>query len=93
MNIFICFGYNNDDKWIKDLVFPLVESFDATILTGEDLHGDVLSAGVTDRIKNRMGCLPFLPGAMRWQTVGSRPIGECMMNLPLQLPIIFRQWK
>jgi hypothetical protein len=60
MNIFICFGYNNDDKWIKELVFPLVDSFDATILTGEDLHGEVLSAGVTDRIKKSDGVLAFL---------------------------------
>jgi hypothetical protein len=60
MNIFIGFGYNNDDKWIKDLVFPLVESFDAMITTGEDLHGQVLSQGVTDRIKKADGVLAFL---------------------------------
>jgi hypothetical protein len=60
MNIFIGFGYNNDDKWIKDLVFPLVESFDATIATGEDLHGQILSQGVTDRIKKADGVLAFL---------------------------------
>jgi hypothetical protein len=59
MNIFIGFGYNNDDKWIKDLVFPLVQSFDATIVTGEDLHGLVISQEVTDRIKNVDGLLAF----------------------------------
>lgn len=60
MNIFICFGYNNDDKWIKELVFPLVESFDAVVSTGEDLHGELLSQGVTDRIKKADGVLAFL---------------------------------
>ena len=60
MNIFIGFGYNNDDKWIKELVFPLVESFDATIATGEDLHGQILSQAVTDRIKKADGLLAFL---------------------------------
>jgi hypothetical protein len=60
MNIFIGFGYNNDDKWIKELVFPLVESFDATIITGEELHGLILSQGVTDRIKKADGILAFL---------------------------------
>jgi len=60
MNIFIGFGYNNDDKWVKDLVFPLVEAFDATITTGEDMHGEVLSQGVTDRIKKADGVLTFL---------------------------------
>lgn len=60
MNIFICFGYNADDKWIKDLVFPLVESFDAMITTGEDLQGQVIAQGVTDRIKKADGVLAFL---------------------------------
>ncbi|HMK24991.1 MAG TPA: hypothetical protein VK483_03105 [Chitinophagaceae bacterium] len=60
MNIFIGFGYNNDDNWIKELVFPLVESFDGIISTGEDLHGLVLSQAVTDRIKKADGVLTFL---------------------------------
>jgi hypothetical protein len=60
MNIFICFGYNNDDKWIKDLVFPFVESFDAAVVTGEDLQGQIISQEVTDRIKKSDGVLAFL---------------------------------
>ncbi len=60
MNIFIGFGYNDNDKWIKDLVFPLVQSFDATIVTGEDLHGQILSQEVADRIKRADGVLAFL---------------------------------
>jgi hypothetical protein len=60
MNIFIGFGYNNDDKWIKELVFPLVESFDATVATGEDLQGQILSQAVADRIKKADGVLAFL---------------------------------
>ncbi len=60
MNIFIGFGYNDNDKWIKDLVFPLVQSFDATIVTGEDLHGQILSLEVADRIKRADGVLAFL---------------------------------
>jgi hypothetical protein len=60
MNIFIGFGYNNDDKWIKDLVFPLVQSFDAAIITGEDLHGQIITQEVTDRIGKADGVLAFL---------------------------------
>jgi hypothetical protein len=60
MNIFIGFGYNNDDKWIKELVFPLLESFDANIITGEDMHGEVLSEEVIKRIKKADGMLAFL---------------------------------
>lgn len=60
MNIFIGFGYNPNDQWIKDLVFPLVQTFDANIITGEDLHGLVISQEVTDRIKRSNGVLIFL---------------------------------
>jgi hypothetical protein len=60
MNIFIAFGYNENDKWIKELVFPLVEAFDGDVLTGEDLHGSVISQEVINRIKNADGVLAFL---------------------------------
>ena len=60
MNIFIGFGYNDNDKWIKDLVFPLVQAFDAVIVTGEDLHGHIISQEVIERIKKCDGLLAFL---------------------------------
>lgn len=60
MKIFIGFGYNKNDQWIRDLVFPLVESFDATVITGEDLQGRIISQGVTDNIKKADGVLAFL---------------------------------
>lgn len=59
MKIFIGFGYNNDDLWIKELVFPLVQSFDATVVTGEDLHGLVITQEVIARIKKVDGVLAF----------------------------------
>lgn len=60
MNIFIGFGYNINDQWIKELVFPLVQSFDGSISTGEDLHGEVISQEVSERIKKADGVLAFL---------------------------------
>jgi hypothetical protein len=60
MNIFIGFGYNDNDKWIKELVFPIVQSFDANIVTGEDLHGLIISEEVSERIKKADGVLAFL---------------------------------
>lgn len=59
MNIFIGFGYNVDDKWIKDLVFPLVESFDFNVYSGEDMHGEIISQGVKERILKAHGLLAF----------------------------------
>lgn len=60
MTIFICFGYNDADKWIRELVFPLVQAFDASIVTGEDLHGQVISQEVTERIRKADGVLAFM---------------------------------
>lgn len=60
MNIFIAFGYNENDEWIKELVFPLVQAFDASIVTGEDLHGEIITEGVSERIKKCDGVIGFL---------------------------------
>ncbi len=60
MNIFIGFGYNDNDKWIKELVFPLLESFDVKISTGEDLYGDIISEEVKARIEKADGVIAFL---------------------------------
>ncbi|MCL6257474.1 hypothetical protein M3O96_00120 [Aquiflexum sp. TKW24L] len=60
MNIFIGFGYNEKDKWIKELVFPLVKSFDGDVNTGEDVYGNIISSAVIDKIKKSDGVLCFL---------------------------------
>jgi hypothetical protein len=60
MNIFIGFGYNEKDNWIRELVFPLIRSFDASISTGEDVYGDIISTAVIDRIKKADAVLCFL---------------------------------
>ena len=60
MKIFIGFGYRPEDDWIKELVFPLVQCFDAEIMSGEDLHGEIITEGVKNKIKKSDGLLAFL---------------------------------
>lgn len=60
MNIFVGFGYNEKDKWIKELIFPLLECFDVKISTGEDLHGQIISDEVKARIEKADGVIVFL---------------------------------
>ncbi len=60
MNIFVGFGYNDQDLWVKELVIPLIQAFDVKVITGEDLHGQIISQEVTDRIKNSDGLMAFL---------------------------------
>jgi|SRR6185312_108867 len=50
MKIFVAFGYNERDCWVKKLVFPLVESFGHRPENGEDLAGRPLEEGVSARI-------------------------------------------
>lgn len=60
MRIFVGFGYNDRDKWVRDLVIPLVSSFGAEVVTGEDLHGEILSTAVIDRIRQSDCLIAFL---------------------------------
>ena len=50
MKVFVGFGYNQRDAWIKELIFPLIKFFDGEILTGEDIYGEVLTDGVRNKI-------------------------------------------
>jgi len=43
MKIFVGFGYHQRDEWIKELVFPLINSFDGDVISGEEIFGAVLS--------------------------------------------------
>ena len=42
MKIFVGYGYNDRDKWIEDLVFPLIEAFDDTPVAGKEIFGNKL---------------------------------------------------
>jgi hypothetical protein len=50
MRIFIAYGYNDRDRWIKEHVFPLVQAFGSEVVDGEGLYGEILSEGVKDRV-------------------------------------------
>jgi hypothetical protein len=60
MKVFVGFGYNDDDKWIEDLVIPFVEALGCEVLTGEEMHGEDLSDGVMERIKKSDVCVGLL---------------------------------
>lgn len=60
MKVFIGFGYNDNDKWIKDLIIPFVEELGCEVVTGEDMHGENLSDGVIARLEESDACIGFL---------------------------------
>ena len=59
MKVFVGFGYNQRDAWIKELIFPLIKFFDGEILTGEDIYGEVLTDGVRNKIDECDALLGF----------------------------------
>lgn len=51
MKIFVGYGYNERDKWVENLVFPLIEAFGDTPVTGKEIFGKDLSDGVRGLIR------------------------------------------
>jgi hypothetical protein len=60
MKVFVGFGYNDKDKWIKDLIIPFLKALNCEVETGEDMQGEILSDGVIARIKASDACIGFL---------------------------------
>ena len=63
MKLFVAFRYTEEDKWIKELVFPLLEALDITLVTGENIHGDVIVAEVPELIKKSDAMIAFITGS------------------------------
>jgi hypothetical protein len=51
MKIFVAFGYNERDKWIPEMVFPLIEAFGDEVVTGEELLGD---GSITEAVRRKI---------------------------------------
>lgn len=60
MRIFIAYSYQERDRWIEDLIFPLITSFDSTPVHGKDIQGARLSDEVKDRISRCQALLAFV---------------------------------
>jgi hypothetical protein len=54
------FGYNDRDRWIPDLVFPLIRAFGCEVVTGEEMQGEQLDDGVKQRIETSDALIGFL---------------------------------
>jgi hypothetical protein len=60
MKIFVGYGYHPRDKWVEELVFPLIEAFGDTPVTGREISGQNLDDGVRGRIKECDALMGFL---------------------------------
>jgi hypothetical protein len=60
MKVFVGFGYNEKDKWINDLIIPFIKELGCEVVTGEEMQGEELTAGVINRINDCDACIGFL---------------------------------
>lgn len=58
--VFLAFGYNQRDAWVKDLVVPMVEAFGVEAATGEEVPGQALSPAIQELIRNSDALIAFL---------------------------------
>jgi hypothetical protein len=74
MKIFVAYGFNGRDRWIPDLVFPIIEAFGDEIITGEELQGQQITNAVIDNIKRSDALIGFAmrrgepKGENQWDT-------------------------
>jgi hypothetical protein len=60
MNIFLAYGYNPRDQWVRDMVKPIVEAFGSTPSTGEETYtGPNIPDSVLDKIRRADGLIGF----------------------------------
>jgi len=51
MKIFVAYGYNDRDKWIEKMVFPLIEAFGSEVETGGITYGMKISDAVRSKVR------------------------------------------
>jgi hypothetical protein len=51
MRIFVGYGYNQRDKWIEELVFPVIEAFGDDVVDGKEVYGQALPDAIRGRIR------------------------------------------
>ena len=59
MRVFVGYGYNEQDKWIEEHVFPILRCVGFTVLHGKDLHGQILQPGVEKRLDQSDAVIAF----------------------------------
>lgn len=91
MKVFVGFGYNDNDKWIKDLIIPFIKALDCEVETGEDMQGEILSDGVISRIRESDACIGFLTKRDKLEsgkfTTHSWVISELANALTFKIPL------
>ena len=94
MRVFVAYGYNDRDKWIKDLVLPLIQAFGYDVVTGENTHGNPIICTVVQEIKGSDALIAFLTRRMEQGSLTNRThewvsqeVGSAMGKGAMLLPV------
>ncbi len=60
MKIFVAFGYNERDKWIPNLVFPIIKAFGDEVVSGEEVQGEQITDAVVREIRQSNALMAFV---------------------------------
>jgi hypothetical protein len=92
MKIFVGFGYHPHDRWVQDLVFPLIEAFGDEVITGEDLQGEQITEAVRRKIQQSDALIGFVtrrnPDTPRDRTTHRWVTDELTCGLLCNIPVV-----
>jgi hypothetical protein len=60
MKIFVAFGYNERDRWIPNLVFPIIKAFGDEVVSGEEVQGEQITDAVIREIRQSNALMAFV---------------------------------
>ena len=70
MKVFVAYGFTKENQWIKELVYPLVESFGAEVIHGENVQGEIVSNAVITSIRESDALIGILTKVDRVESKG-----------------------
>ena len=59
MKIFVAYGYNERDQWVKDMVFPIIEAFGDEVVTGDQTYEGSIPENVKSSIERSDALIGF----------------------------------
>jgi hypothetical protein len=59
MNLFVSYAFNEDNRWIEELVIPLTRSLGFEVMTGRRMEGEIIVNGVDERMRQCRGYIGF----------------------------------
>src|SRR5688572_4356654 len=70
MKVFVAYGFTKENQWIKDLIYPLVESFGGEVTDGENVQGENVPDTVITTIKESDALIGILTKVDRVESKG-----------------------